>query len=82
MADELAGVDKAAVLLLSLGPEVATEVFRHLDEGEVRQVTKALARIRSVPAGAAAQPSSRTIGSASARPAACGSTGCCSRARS
>jgi flagellar motor switch protein FliG len=38
------------VLLLSLGPEVATEVFRHLDEGEVRQVTKALARIRSVPA--------------------------------
>src|SRR5258705_1413538 len=50
MPEELTGVDKAAVLLLSLGPEVATEVFRHLDEGEVRQVTKALARIRSVPA--------------------------------
>ena len=50
MADELAGVDKAAVLLLSLGPAVASEVFRHLGEGEVRQVTKALARIRSVPA--------------------------------
>lgn len=50
MADDLAGVDKAAVLLLSLGPEVASEVFRHLDEGEVRQVTKALARIRTVPA--------------------------------
>lgn len=47
---ELPGVDKAAVLLLALGPEIATEVFRHLDEGEVRQVTKALARIRSVPA--------------------------------
>ena len=50
MAEDLTGVDKAAVLLLSLGPVVATEVFRHLDEGEVRQVTKALARIRSVPA--------------------------------
>lgn len=50
MADELTGVDKAAVLLLSLGEEVATEVFRHLDEGEVRIVTKALARMRTVPA--------------------------------
>src|SRR6185436_140209 len=50
MADEITGVDKAAVLLLSLGPAVATEVFRHLDESEVRQVTKALARIRNVPA--------------------------------
>jgi flagellar motor switch protein FliG len=50
MAEELTGVDKAAVLLLSLGPAVAVEVFRHLDEGEVRQVTKALARIRAVPA--------------------------------
>jgi flagellar motor switch protein FliG len=50
MADEpLSGVDKAAVLLLALGPEVASEVFRHLDEAEVRQVTKALARIRKVP---------------------------------
>ena len=28
-------------------PEVATEVFRHLDEGEVRRVTKALARMRT-----------------------------------
>src|SRR5258706_7300766 len=50
MADELTGVDKAAVLLLSLGEEVAAEVFRHLDEGEVRVVTKALARMRTVPA--------------------------------
>jgi flagellar motor switch protein FliG len=50
MAEELPGVEKAAVLLLALGPEIASEVFRHLDEGEVRQVTKALARIRNVPA--------------------------------
>jgi flagellar motor switch protein FliG len=38
------------VLLLSLGPEIASEVFRHLDEAAVRQVTKALARIHTVPA--------------------------------
>lgn len=50
MADELTGVDKAAVLLLSLGEDVAAEVFRHLDDSEVRMVTKALARIRTVPA--------------------------------
>lgn len=50
MADELSGVEKAAVLLLSLGEEVAAEVFRHLDDGEVRVVTKALARMRTVPA--------------------------------
>jgi flagellar motor switch protein FliG len=50
MAEELKGAEKAAVLLLSLGPEVATEVFRHLDESEVRLVTKTLARIRNVPA--------------------------------
>ena len=42
------------MLLLSLGPEVATEVFRHLDEGEVRAWRKAVARMRSVPADAAA----------------------------
>lgn len=50
MAEELSGVEKAAVLLLSLGEDVAAEVFRHLDEGEVRIVTKALARLRTVPA--------------------------------
>ena len=49
MADEISGAEKAAVLLLSLGPESASEVFRHLDEAEVRQVSMALARIRSIP---------------------------------
>jgi flagellar motor switch protein FliG len=44
----LAGADKAAVLLLSLGPEAATSVLRHLGEAEVRQVSQALARVRAV----------------------------------
>lgn len=44
----LTGVEKAAVLLLSLGPETACEVLRRLDEQEVRQVSQALARARAV----------------------------------
>ncbi len=47
-AAALAGVEKAAVLLLSLGPEAAADVLRHLGESEVRQVSQALARIRTV----------------------------------
>jgi flagellar motor switch protein FliG len=46
--EPLTGTEKAAVLLLSLGPEVATEVMRHLAEEEVRRVVQAVARVRSV----------------------------------
>jgi len=44
----LPGIEKAAVLLLSLGPESATSVLRHLGEAEVLQVSQALARLTSV----------------------------------
>src|SRR6476646_6739057 len=44
----LGGVEKAAVLLLSLGAEAATDVLRHLGEHEVRQVSRALAKVRRV----------------------------------
>ena len=47
-AEPLTGTEKAAVLLLSLGPDVATEVMRHLAEEEVRRVVQAVARVRSV----------------------------------
>jgi flagellar motor switch protein FliG len=43
------GLDKAAILLLTLGPEAAAAVFRHLSEPEVRQVSGAIARLRSIP---------------------------------
>lgn len=43
------GVEKAAILLLTLGSEAAAAVFRHLSEGEVRQVSAAIARLRSIP---------------------------------
>jgi len=51
MAEDLAGPERAAVLLLSLGADIAAEVLRHLDETEVRKVSQALARMRHVEAG-------------------------------
>ncbi|HZR84487.1 MAG TPA: flagellar motor switch protein FliG [Candidatus Binatia bacterium] len=42
------GAGKAAVLLVSLGPEVAGEVMRHLDEGDRLKVVQALSRVRTV----------------------------------
>ena len=48
------GLEKAAILLLTLGPEAAAGVFRHLHDEEVRQVSAAIARLRSIPHEAAA----------------------------
>ena len=42
------GVEKAAILLLTLGPEAAGAVFRHLNEQEIRQLSMAIARLRSI----------------------------------
>jgi flagellar motor switch protein FliG len=46
--ESLSGADKAAVLLLSLGQDSATDVMRYLGEDEVRIVSRALARMRAV----------------------------------
>ena len=49
MADpKLSGVEKAAILLSTLGPEAAASLLRQLDEVEVRQVSRAIARLRDV----------------------------------
>jgi flagellar motor switch protein FliG len=48
------GVEKAPILLLTLGPEAAGAVFRHLSEAEVRQLSAAIARVRSIPSESAA----------------------------
>ncbi len=45
----MVGVEKAAILLTTLGPEAAAAVFRHLSEPEVRQLSAAIARLRSIP---------------------------------
>jgi flagellar motor switch protein FliG len=48
------GVDKAAILLLTLGAETATGIFKHLSESEVRALSQAMARIRTIPRRSAA----------------------------
>jgi flagellar motor switch protein FliG len=45
---ELDGVQKAAVLLIALGPEKASDIFKHLKEDEIEQLTLEIANTRSV----------------------------------
>ncbi len=46
---ELSGVQKAAVLLVALGPEKSATVFKHLKEDEIEQLTLEIANTRSIP---------------------------------
>lgn len=45
---EISGVQKAAVLLIALGPEKSASVFKHLKEDEIEQLTLEIANTRSV----------------------------------
>lgn len=45
---EMDGVQKAAILLITLGPEKAATVFKHLKEDEIEQLTLEIANIRNV----------------------------------
>ena len=42
------GIQKAAILLITLGPEKAAVVFKHLKEDEIEQLTLEIANTRSV----------------------------------
>ena len=42
------GREKAAMLLISIGPEKSAEIFKHLKEEEIEQLTLEIANIRSV----------------------------------
>ena len=44
----MSGRDKAAVLLVSLGQEFAADVFRHLKDEEIEQITLQIAAVRQV----------------------------------
>ena len=44
----LAGVQKAAVLLITLGPERSAEIFKHLKDEEIEELTLEIANTRSV----------------------------------
>ncbi|MFD0869193.1 Flagellar motor switch protein FliG [Chlamydia abortus] len=46
----LTGRQKAAILLISLGPEVSAQIFKHLREDEIEQLTLEIANVRKVDA--------------------------------
>ena len=46
--EELSGVQKAAILLIALGPERSADVFKHLKEDEIEELTLEIANTRSV----------------------------------
>ena len=45
---ELSGKEKAAILLISLGPENSAEIFKHLSEEEIEELTLQIANMRMV----------------------------------
>ena len=46
--DRITGVQKAAILLISLGPERSAGIFKHLKEEEIEDLTLEIANTRSV----------------------------------
>ena len=42
------GKEKAAILLISLGPEKSAEIFKHLSEEEIEEITLQIANMRMV----------------------------------
>lgn len=46
--NEISGVQKAAVLLISLGPERSASIFKHLKEEEIETLTLEIANTRSI----------------------------------
>ena len=47
-SEEMSGLTKAAILLISLGPEKSSKIFQHLKEEEIEQLTLEIANTRSV----------------------------------
>ena len=47
-SNEMMGVQKAAVLLIALGPEKSASIFKHLKEDEIETLTLEIANTRSV----------------------------------
>lgn len=46
--EELDGLEKAAILFISLGPEKSAALFKHLKEDEIEQITLEIANTRSI----------------------------------
>ncbi|MBH0160986.1 MULTISPECIES: flagellar motor switch protein FliG [Fictibacillus] len=45
---ELSGKEKAAILVISLGPDVAAQVYKHLSEEEIERLTLQISQVRKV----------------------------------
>lgn len=45
---DLSGKEKAAILLISLGPDVSAQVYKHLNEEEIDKLTLEIASVRRV----------------------------------
>ena len=48
MAEKLTGVQKAAVLLIVLGPEKSATIFKHLKDDEIEELTLEIANTRTI----------------------------------
>ncbi|MDO4513600.1 MAG: flagellar motor switch protein FliG [Lachnospiraceae bacterium] len=46
--DHIGGIQKAAILLITLGPEKSATIFKHLKEEEIEELTLEIANTRSV----------------------------------
>lgn len=46
--EDMGGIQKAATLLIALGPEKSASIFKHLKEDEIEQLTLEIANTRSV----------------------------------
>ncbi len=45
---DLTGIEKASILLIALGPETSSKIFKHLNEEEIEALTLEIANTRSV----------------------------------
>jgi flagellar motor switch protein FliG len=48
VGNDISGVQKAAILLISLGPERSASIFKHLKEDEIETLTLEIANTRSI----------------------------------
>jgi flagellar motor switch protein FliG len=48
LKSDVSGKEKAAMLLIALGPEKSAEIFKHLKDEEIEQLTLEIANIRTV----------------------------------
>lgn len=48
---DMSGTEKAAALLMILGPEIASDIMKHLDETSIEKLSSEMIRLKSLPAG-------------------------------